>query len=648
MPPAPRGFVNRTRELAALDGFLDDRDSPLVVVVSGLGGVGKTAISRRWAHHVSSRFADGQLYADLGAYRHGGGVEVGDVLGGFLRSLGVHEEWIPADLAERAALFRSRTADANLLVLVDDAQHAAEVVPLLPPSPGSAVVVTSHRQLNQLVVGGARTIPLAPLATAESLLLLSDMIGEARIAAEPEAAAELARLCGGLPIALRVAGARLVQRSRWPLSRLVDELTDDRRRLDRLAAEGEVAAVFDAAYRGLPPQSARLYRLLGSLPLTTFSAAVMEAVVGTDVEAALEALLEASLLEELDVDYYGLHDLVRLHAARCAEREEPADSRRAALRAVVSWYLRAVSAADVKILGDRLRVAPVQDWDEAPFATPGDALDWLEAERGNVLALLRAAAEAGWQEQIWPSAEALWALFQQRKHFADWVEISTLGAQAARVLGHRAAEARMDNQLARAYIELADHESAARVLAEALAAAEAAGDSRLVGMVQESYGQDALARGDFEAAEEWFARAQQVYADSGRRRGVGLQSYHLGQTRARAGRHAESAQDFEHAMSIMTELGDELSQAKIAIELGAVYRRLGRPAEAVALVERGLTVMRGRRMVAKQARAWEILADLAADSGDRPRELACLTSALDLYVASGNQTGADAVRTRMA
>lgn len=653
LPPMPRGFVNRTGELSRLHNFLDaddNSDAPLVVVVSGLGGVGKSAITRRWAHQVSGRFADGQLYADLGAHRHDGGVEVSGVLGGFLRSLGVHEEWIPAGLAERTALFRSRTVDLKLLVLVDDALHAAEVVPLLPPSAGSTVVVTSRRRLNRLVVEGARSLTVPPLTPDESRRLLADMIGEARVSAEPEAAAELARLCAGLPIALRVAGARLLQHSRWSLSKLVAELTDDRHRLDRLATEGElvVEAVFDAVYRGLPPQVAWLYRLLGSLPLSDVSAQLVEAVIDGEAGPLLDTLVEASLIEELDADRYRMHDLVKLHAARRAEQEEPPSSLESALGAAASWYSRAVSAADVAIMGDRLRLASLQTWDEAPFTTPGEALDWLDAERGNLLPLLRTITAAGWHEMVWAMTEALWALYHHRKYHAEWLEASNLGAEAARSLAHHAAEARMRNQSARAYIELGDFGSAERELSAALSAADESGDARLRGIVLESSGQADLAKGDADAAVEWFTRARDTYAAIGRRRGVGLQTYHLGQAHAHADRYQQAAEEFEQALSIMTEIGDELTQAKIAIELSAVYRVQGRVTDATALAERGLAVMRDRRMVAKQARAWRILAGLAADTGDRTRERACLEQALSLYIASGNQRAADAVRASMS
>jgi tetratricopeptide (TPR) repeat protein len=652
LPPPPRGFVNRAVELAALDDLLEvdgGAGAPLTVVVSGLGGVGKSAISRRWAHRVSDRFTDGQLYADLEGYRHGGGVEVGDVLGGFLRSLGVREEWIPAGLAERAALFRSRTAGLRLLVLVDDAHHAAEVVPLLPPSATSAVVVTSQRRLGGLVVDGARSILLTPLTLDESLHLLANLVGADRMAAEPAAAEELARLCAGLPIALRVAGARLIQRPSRLVSKLVAELTDGRRRLERLSTEGDlsVEAVFETAYRGLPSGPARLYRLLGLLPLATFSAGLAQAVLAREAEPYLETLLEAHLVEEPLPDRFRLHDLVRLHAARCAEREEPAADQEAALRAAAAWYLGAVCAADRAIMGDRVRLAPEPAAPAEPFDSSGEALDWLEAERGNLLALLRLAAGAGWHEFVWQCAEALWALYHQRKHYADWQETSRLGAESARALGYHAAEARMRNQLARAYIELADFPTAGRELDAAARAADAAGEPLLRAIVLESFGQAELAQNRPEAAAERFTRALAIHEAIGRRRGIGMQSYHLGLAHTRAGHAEEAVAAFQRAMSIMEERDDELSQGKIAIERAVALRHLGRGADAAASARQGLAIMRERRVAAKQIRALRILADLASDDGDREQERRCLEQALSVALASGNQAEADLLRERM-
>lgn len=623
LPPTPSGFVNRVADLVRFDSLLEE-NTPLTVVVSGLGGVGKSATSRRWAHQVSDRFADGQLYADLQ------GAGVSDVLGGFLRALGVHEQWIPASLSERTALYRSRTADLKLLVLLDDVEHVAQVVPLLPASTASAVVVTSHRQLSALVVEGATSIPLAPLETSEGVRLLTAMIGQERAEREPEAVAELARLCGGLPIALRVAGARLMQRQAWPVRKLVAELSDKR----RLTLVG---AVFEAAYEALPLAARRLYRVMGLLPVTGFCPELAAATGDADAEDALEALLEANLIEEIGVERYRFHDLVKLHASAGAEQET---DREAVLHRAVSWYAGMIATADHLIMGQRVRLAPPPGplEHQSLFTTPGEALDWLDAERGNVLALLRVASAAGWDEPVWQSAEALWALYHHRKHYADWLEASRLGALSAQRLGDRAAEARMRNQLVRAHLELGEVAAAETELARA---EEVADDPRMRAVVVESWGKIDLAHGRFDAAAERFDQALRIHEEIGNPRGVGLQTYQVGVARNSAGRHEEAAARLERALAIAESVGDELTQGKIFIELGSAYRQLGRRAEATTLLEKGIAIMRASRIPGKELIAWKVLIEL-----DASRER--LEQAIALCAALGDQQQADALRARLS
>ncbi|MFI7146864.1 tetratricopeptide repeat protein [Nonomuraea sp. NPDC050022] len=657
LPAAPPGFVNRTTELALLDRLLLLEEGPAIAVVSGLKGVGKSAVSRRWAHQVHERFSDGQLYADFGALRHRGGTEVSDVLGGFLRAFGVHEEWIPAELPERAAMFRSMTADLRLLVLLDDAEHAAEVTPLFPASAASAVVVTSHHQLGELLVAGARPVRVAPLQDEEGVRLLSGMLGEDRVAAERERVSELVRLCGGLPIALRVAGARLVQRPTWTVDRLVGELRDAERRLDHLMTEGRaiVEAVFDSAYTGLPEQAARLYRLLGTLPGPGFSAGVARAVLESEPDHALDLLLDASLVEELDDDTYRFHDLVRLHAARCARREDPPEAREAALRRVAEWYLGQVAAADAA-MGPRLRLADHRERLSAvglPFATPGAALDWLEKERPNVLALLRAVAAGEWDELVWQLAEALWPLYHERKHYADWIETNRLGVAAALRVGDRAVEARMRNQVARAHLELGETDQAQAELVHAHQAAREAADPRMEAVVLESLGQAALAQAAaleplgqarelMEDAAAHFAAALAIHEGLGNTRGIGLQSYHLGLVHSRAGRHEAAIAAFDRALALMISAGDELSQGKIYLVLGAAHRELGHSAQALHSARIAADIMRERRIPTKQTRALELLADL-----DHRDAEVYLRQAIAVCLASGNLPKAEELRARL-
>ncbi|GAA3677268.1 tetratricopeptide repeat protein [Nonomuraea antimicrobica] len=649
LPAIPRGFVNRVSELALLDSVL--HEGPAVAVISGMKGVGKSAVSHQWAHRARERFSDGQLYVDFNALRQHGGAEISGVLAGFLRALGVHESWIPAELAERAGMFRSLTADLRLLVLADNVEHAAEVTPLCPASAGSAVVVTSHRQLGELLVAGARPVRLAPLEAEQGVSLLARMLGDDRVAAEPQWAGELVRLCGGLPIALRVAGARLAQRPAWTIARLVGELTDAEQRLDRLTSEGRarVEAVFQSAYEGLPETAARLYRLLGAIPVADFGLGTVRAVLAHQPEEALDLLLDANLVEEAEEGRYRFHDLVRLHAARCGQRQEPAREREAALRRVAEWYVGQVAAADAA-MGRRLRLADHGARLSAvgqPFGTRGEAVEWLEAERTNVLAVVRAAAAREWDDLVWQVAEALWPLHHDRGHYADWLEVNRLGVEAALRLGALAVEARMRNQLARAHVELGAYEQADEELRRAWQAALDSGERRMEAVVLESFGRAALAQGEPGRAVERFAAALAIHQEAGNQRGVGLQSYHIGLANNREGRYGEALAAFERAQSLLPS-HDSAGQGRIQLGMSEAHRALGDHARAVRSAETAAALLGEGDAPVRELQAWELLAELADDAGDRERAKAHLGRAVAICLATGNVPKADALRARLA
>ncbi|ASO21799.1 hypothetical protein FHR81_003448 [Actinoalloteichus hoggarensis] len=258
MPFGSSRFTGRVEELRLLDGMRSDSAGRFMTVVSGLGGVGKTTLAAHWLRQLADETPDGQLYADLGGSGGGEPVPPARVLAGFLRALGVADERIPDDLSERASLFRTMSADKAVAVLLDDAATAAQVRPLLPSSDRSVVVVTSRVRLIGLGMDGARFVDLSPLDDTGAVELLTRFVGEERASAEREATAKLARQCGGLPVALSVAGARLAARPRLPVSRVVDELDAHDSRLSRLSVESvSVQTIFDVAYASLPADAAR-------------------------------------------------------------------------------------------------------------------------------------------------------------------------------------------------------------------------------------------------------------------------------------------------------------------------------------------------------------------------------------------------------
>lgn len=327
VPAPPPHFVGRDAELAVMDRMLaGPGQGPALLVITGVGGVGKSALALRWIQGNAGHYPDGQLYGRLGAFDPAGPAPPGELLGQLLRSLDVEPDRVPAGTGERAALFRSLTAQRRIVLLLDNAVSAAQVRPLLPISPGSAVLVTARWQLTGLTSDGARFLPVAPFSAPTAREFLRRTIGPERVASDPAATSSLIDLCGGLPIALAVTGARLATRPLRSVSRAVDELTQEQRRLRRLGIREEVSVqgAFDSSYQALPEPAARCYRAVGLHPGAEFGPAVIATALGLDagdVGELLDTLLEASLLDETPAGRYRMHDLVRLHARQHAEAD---------------------------------------------------------------------------------------------------------------------------------------------------------------------------------------------------------------------------------------------------------------------------------------------------------------------------------------
>src|SRR6266540_1832695 len=388
------GFTGRSEELAELDRLLaaTQADSSAVVIsaVAGAGGVGKTALAVHWAHEISDRFPDGQLYVDLRGYDPDQPLEAADVLASFLRALGLDGAEIPYDEGERAARFRSLVAGRRMLILLDNALSADQVRLLLPGTPTCFVLVTSRDSLAALVARhGARRVDLDLLASPEAVRLLRTLIGS-RVDAEPAAAVALAQACARLPLALRLAAEIAVGRPTARLAELVVELADEHSRLDLLDAAADnrtaVRAVFSWSYQHLPPDVAGAFRLLGQHPGGDFDTYAAAALVDTDLDEAsrlIQALTRGHLLQESAPGRYRMHDLIRMYAAELAG-DDPAPRTR-----LFDHYLSTVAAAmDTLYPAERYRRPVV-----APPATPapdvGDsalARAWLDAERANLVA----------------------------------------------------------------------------------------------------------------------------------------------------------------------------------------------------------------------------------------------------------------------
>jgi DNA-binding SARP family transcriptional activator len=358
LPHDVADFTNREAELAELRALLDAGDEHrglglVISAIDGPAGVGKTALAVHVAHQVASRFPDGQLYLDLrGFHPHQPALPPDEALGHLLRAFQVDPHQIPRDLNGRAGLYRSVLSGKRMLIILDNAATADQVRPLLPGSASCAVIVTSRSRLSSLVVrDGARRVTLEALAPNHALDVFARIAGPRWLAAEPAAAADLARLCGYLPLALRVAAERVAARPHLSLSELAGRLAVEHDRLDMLAADEEmtsVRAVLSWSYRALPPQAARLFRLLALHPGTGISGPAASALAMTSTARArrlLDDLANAHLLEETGPDRYQFHDLVRLYAREVAAAEETTADRDTATRRLLHWYLHTADSA---------------------------------------------------------------------------------------------------------------------------------------------------------------------------------------------------------------------------------------------------------------------------------------------------------------
>jgi tetratricopeptide (TPR) repeat protein len=601
------------------------------------------------------------LYVDFAPLRDRAGGSVSEALGICLRALGVDDRYLPASLEQLTALYRRQSGKRRLLVVLDGVSKAAQVRPLIPQGSGSVVLVTSRGRLGELVaIDGAHRIELEPLDGDSGLRLLADRCARA-VADDPAAARRLVKLSGGLPVALHVLAARLLT-NRWlTIAALADELSDETRRLAGMSLRGEhgVSAVLTLAYRELPPEVARLYRLLGWLPGRTFGAATAAAAGGVDLATAerlLGDLVEAGLLDEPAKDRMRMQDLVRLHARERAADEEPTGEQGALVERVITHYLAQTALADRALRADRLRVADLSDLLAEvpdPFRAEGGQLplDWLEAERTNILAVLREADRRELHTPVWQLAEVFTVLFLHRRHLADWQESLELGARAAAAVMVPAAEARLRSVLSRPLMDFGAYGRAREELDQAIACAEVAGPgyAAVSASVQEFDGRY-WDRFDQARAVRAYQRSAELNAEAGVPRGVAIATYFLGCALDAQGDHEAALRTLEQARQSLLSLPggpDERMAARALAAIGTVHEHLGDTATALHTLAEAARILPGLGGSHYAAETWVTMADLTERTGG-PRESVRdnLSWALAVYEAGGSPA-ADALRERL-
>ncbi|MGW6445198.1 BTAD domain-containing putative transcriptional regulator [Lentzea sp. NPDC055074] len=456
-----------------------------IMAISGKGGVGKSSIAVRVAHEVADRFPDGQLYADLRV--HSADDRTGKLLARFLRSLGVPGTAVPDDIDEREELFRSKVSGKRLLLVLDDVTNEAQVLPLLPGSASCAVITTSRSRLSGLP--GAQWIDVDVFDVDQSADLLARIIGQERVNAEPEAAVELITFCGGLPLALRIAGARLASRPHLRIDGLVRRLRDEARRLDEFEHHGlELRSNIGLTYKGLAPDAQRLFQLFSLIRAPEFPAWTAAALLDIDIydaEDILESLVDAQLVDTVEyadatATRYRFHDLIQVYAREKLTESTTQEERTEALARLLGAWLSLAEEAHRREYGGDYTImhGGAPRWADATWANMGltaNPIDWMESERRSLVAAVRQAAAAGMDELCWDLALTSVTLFESKGYFDDWLECARTAETVARVAGNDIGVAAMRYSLGTLHMFQTRLHEAAQCFGEALAGFRVAG-----------------------------------------------------------------------------------------------------------------------------------------------------------------------------
>jgi DNA-binding SARP family transcriptional activator/Tfp pilus assembly protein PilF len=588
-------FTGRGGELEQLDTLLapggraqaeGGPTGTVIAIVAGTAGVGKTALAVHWAHRVASAFPDGQLYVNLRGHASAPPLRAVEALTLLLRALGVDPERVPVEEQEAAGLYRSLLAGKRMLVVLDNAAGADQVRPLLPGSAGCVVLVTSRDRLDGLVAReGARRLTLGVLPPAEARALLSRIIDRERVEAEPPAAAELARLCAYLPLALRIAAANLAAHPHHSIAAYNRELAGD----DRLAAlavdgdgEAAVRAAFELSEAALPAEARRLFRLLGLVPGPDVSAGAAATLAGISAERAhllLERLAGAHLLDQHAPGRFAFHDLLRLYAGQLARARERPAARQEAVERLLGWYLRRADAAARVLYPHLLRLPPQElarlagsGFHEGEQAEP---LAWLDAERPNLVAAVWHAAAHGPRPAAWLLADTLRGYFALRRHTVDWLAAARAGLAAASSDGDARAQAACRLSLGHAYWSLGGYPSAAEHYQAALALARRAGWEEGEATILANLGLVHWELGQLEPAADQLAQALALDRRTGRRAGQANHLANLGFVERELGRLDRAADHCAEALALYRELGSRGGEANALSNLGLVHHDLG-------------------------------------------------------------------------
>ncbi|MFI7072604.1 ATP-binding protein [Micromonospora sediminicola] len=593
-------LAGRAGELSQLDALLA-RHERLVLVV-GPAGVGKTTLVANWARRAASRFPDGQLFVDMRGFHTGQQMTPEQALPLLLIALGVAAQQIPVNVDGQAALYRSMLARRRVLVTLDNVAVADQVRPLLTTGPGSLVLVTSRDRLSGLVaMDGAHRIHLGELPDADAVEMLSHTTGTAHVGDDRAALVELAKLCGGLPLALRIAGARLADRPDLGPRRHVEELTAHGP-IAQLRVDGDDGAsvrnTFALSYEALPPGPRRMFRLLAAVPapagITAAALAALGGLPAAQAESMIDTLARMHLVKITEHGRVVCHDLLLHYAAELMADHDPADEQTATIDRLLHFYLHTADRAGSVLIGrSRLRlprdplpagVSPVELVDQPR------AREWLSVEWPNLVAALDYAASSGRHRVVWQLADAMRDFLQMQAPPAQGLQLVRTGLAAAQHAGDLHAQAAMRQSLSYLHWRAADYQAVLDECQAAAALAERAG---------------------------WRQGQSAALCNSG------IALAQLGQTHDAIGQ-------LRRALAIDRELGDRIGEAGKLINLAAAHEQIGDLTAAGEYCESALPLVRKTGQHQAWCIAFENLARVRREQGHFDAALDTLAQALNI------------------
>ncbi|MFE0593857.1 BTAD domain-containing putative transcriptional regulator [Micromonospora echinospora] len=653
LPADVAHFTGRSSQMAALDALLEAStggSGPVVVAtITGMAGVGKTALAVHWAHRVRPHFPDGQLYVNLRGYATASPVREGEALAGFLHALGVAAEQIPVDSGQAAALLRTLLDGRRMLLVLDNAASADQVRPLLPGTPGCMALVTSRDRLSGLVaVDGARRIALDVLTGAEASALLTRIIPADQVAAAPAEIAELAEVCARLPLALRIAAADLIDHPGRPISAHTAQLSAGNQ-LAGLRVEGDdqaaVRAAFDLSYAALPASARRLFRLLGPAPgadVTVPAAAALAALDEVTAARELDRLAAAHLVQQPRPGRYTFHDLLRIYAVERSTAEDPVPERTAANRRLYAWCRQRAEAAAAAIYPQMVRLPPVgDDRAVAGFPSAEAAMAWLEAERTNLVRVVAHAADQGADPAAWRIPDALRGYYQFRPH-NDGFLAAAHALRAAQAAGDEAGEAASRLGLASLHLRRSEYRVGLEHATAMIDAATRAGWPEGLAAAYGTCGLMHLRAGRLAQAADLTRRAVEIHERLGGAERLSTSLGNLGVIYRDMGRLRAAEEVFRQGLVLTRRTGTRMNTGISLSNLGDVEHALGRYDQALAHLSEALEVSRESGYRPTEVESLRRLAALHVYAGDlsRAAELADAALALAELVGDPSQQAA--------